>query len=292
LRDVRPEDKENILSFCRNTWPGYGDFIPRAWDSWLRQRRGRFIVAELGNTPVGIAKVTDFGRGEVWLEGLRVDPRYRRRGIGNAINMEVARTLNRMRPQHIRFCTAQTNRASRRIGTKYGFDLVARFRNYWGKARRGKPRGDFADPSQIAEVHDFMRESRFIKLSSGLIAEGWIFRQFSRRLLSGYIRAGKVVILRKAGGIRGVGIYPLESYDDCLDLGFVDGDDRAVETLIRNCFYLARQMDLPYCSASVPTRRFAGLAEQAGFERKDSIGQVVFEHTGSGIGPPHSRRKA
>jgi ribosomal protein S18 acetylase RimI-like enzyme len=281
LRDVRPEDKEGILRFCRNTWPGYGDFIPKAWASWLRQRRGRFIVAELGRAKVGIAKITDFGQGEIWLEGLRVDPKYRRKGVADAINLEVTRTLSRMKPRHVRFCTARTNRASRRIGARYGFDIVARFRNYWAKARKGTPKGDFADPSLIGEIHDFIVESAFVKLSSGLIAEGWIFRQFSRRLLRVYIKEQRVMVFRRAGELRGVGIYPREGYDDCLNLGFVDGDEKVIKILARNCFYLARVRGLPYCSASVPSRRFARLVEQAGFERKESIGQVVFEYAGS-----------
>ncbi|HEC83492.1 MAG TPA: GNAT family N-acetyltransferase, partial [Firmicutes bacterium] len=142
LRDARNADKKVVLDFCRNTWPGYGDFIPQVWDRWIRQRRGRFIVAELEGQPVGIAKITDFGYGEIWLEGLRVDPRHRRKGIARAINREVLRTLKLIKPRVARFCTAQSNRASRKIGSQYGFSVIARFRYYWDEPRRGRISGE------------------------------------------------------------------------------------------------------------------------------------------------------
>jgi ribosomal protein S18 acetylase RimI-like enzyme len=283
LRDARPGDKDAVLEFCRNTWSGYGDFIPRAWGSWIRQRRGRFILAEIDKVPVGIAKITDFGAGEIWLEGLRVHPGYRHRGIADAINTEVARTLSKMKPGHVRFCTAQVNRGSRRIGEKYGFKIAARFRNYWVKPRRGTPRGEFAGPDRAREIYEFIVASRFMRLSSGLVGEGWIFREFSRSLLRGYLQARRVMVLETAGRLRGVGIYPPEAYDDCVNLCFVDGDDRAITILARNCFYLAAAEGLPYCSVSVPSRRFPGLIELAGYKRKESIGQVIFQHAGSGL---------
>jgi ribosomal protein S18 acetylase RimI-like enzyme len=265
LRDARPKDRDAVLEFCRNTWPGYGDFVPRAWGSWIRQRRGRFIVAEIGSVPVGIAKITDFGGGEMWLEGLRVNPAYRGRGVADAINMEVVRTLRKMKPKHVRFCTARVNRASRRIGQKYGFKIGARFRNYWAKPRRGTPRGEFAEPARAREIYEFVRQSRFMKLSSGLVAEGWIFKEFNRRLLRDYLKARRVMVLERADRIRGVGIYTPEAYEDCIDLCFVDGDDKTITMLARNCFYLARARVLPYCSVSVPSRRFP------------RIGQVVYQ---------------
>lgn len=290
LRDARPDDCDAVLGFCRHTWPRYGDFIERVWSSWVKESRGRFIVAELDKTPVGIAKVTDFGHGEFWLEGLRVDPRWRGHGIADDINREVWHTLSRMKPRRVRFCTAVPNRASRHIGQKHGFEIIARLRYYWRKSRNGKPRGEIADRRQASRIYDFVAGSEFIRLSSGLIAEGWVFREFNRTLLDRYLRNGQVYVIKRGGEFAGVAIYPLEVNDQAITMGFVDGDRRSIKVLARDCTYLAKAQGMASCSVAVPTRRYASLIEQAGYIRQESVGQVVFEYKGRGFRIPRSRK--
>jgi hypothetical protein len=278
LRDARASDRGPVFEFCRKTWPGYGDYIPRVWSRWLRDRNGRLIVGELDGVPVALGKVTDFGRGEIWLEGLRVDPTVRRTGIADAIHAEVMRTVRRFKPRFMRFCTGADNRASRWIGRKYGFDVIARFRYYWEKSRKGTLRGDLVTRRDSGPIYDFIMESRFLKLSSGQIAEGWIFREMTRDLLAKYVSQQRVRVMKRSGALTGVAIYPYEENDDSTTLGFVDGEPGAIKKLARNCVYHAREHGAKFCSAAVPTRGFAMLIEQAGFKRKESVGQVVLEH--------------
>ncbi|MFH1311858.1 MAG: GNAT family N-acetyltransferase [Candidatus Eisenbacteria bacterium] len=278
LRDARAGDREPVFEFCKKTWPEYGDYIPRVWSRWLRDPKGRLIVAEFEGAPVALGKVTDFGRGEIWLEGLRVDPGFRRAGIADAMHEEVMRTVKKFKPRFMRFCTGADNRASRRIGKKYGFEAIACFRYYWRKSRKGTPRGDLAARRDADRVYDFIMQSRFLRLSSGQIAEGWIFREMSRDLLAGYIRQRRVMVMRRSGRLSGVAVYPYEENEESTTLGFVDGDPGAIKVLARNCIYLAKEHGGKFCSAAVPARGFAGLIDQAGFLRKDSVGQVVLEH--------------
>lgn len=277
LRDARPADRQAILDFCKSTWPDYGDYVPRVWGHWIADTGGRFIVAELDGRPVGIGKITQMRPGELWLEGLRVDPRYHRLGIARAINLEVLRTVGRMKPGAVRFCTGMTNRATRSMAEKHGFRVAARLRYYWQKARKAGVRGDFAVKRDIEDVYDFILNSRFLRLTSGLIAEGWVFREFNRDLLEAYVEEKRVIILAGSGAIGGVAVYPFEENDRSLTLGFVEGDDASVRVLAKNCMYLARARNLSYCSAAVPSRGYARRIEHAGYRRKDSVGQVVYE---------------
>jgi hypothetical protein len=169
------------------------------------------------------------------------------------------------------------------MGEKWGFDTVARLRYYWQKPRRGRVRGDRAGRRDVGAVHDFIRASHALRLASGLISEGWVFKEYSRKRLAAHIRARSVGVLRGSGGIRGVAIYPNEENEESLTLGFVDGDDVAIKVLARDCMYRARSIGLAHCSASVPTRGYAGLLEAAGYRRKDSVGQVVLELGGARV---------
>jgi len=277
LRDARAADRRAIFEFTRRTWGQYGDFIPRVWRRWLGDREGRFIVAELDGVPVGTAKISHFGGGEFWLEGLRVDPEHRGKGIARAINLEVLASLARMQPRAVRYCTGYRNWASRHIGSVFGFRIGARFRHFWAKSRKGSLRGEFATRRDAGEIYEFMSRSRFMRLSSGLVGEGWVFRELTMARLEGYIRRKSVMVVRRAGALAGVAIYPFDVNDKDLTMGFADGDPSAIKALARNCPRLGAMRGTEYCSMSVPTRYFAGLVEEAGFKRKSSMGQLVFE---------------
>lgn len=280
LRDALPADCGIILDFCRATWPDYGDYIHRVWRHWISDTGGRLIVADLRGRPVGIGKITEFSPGELWLEGLRVDPKFRRQGIARAINLEVLRTVKRMKPRAVRFCTGMTNRATRRMAEKHGFRVAARLRYYWQKARKAGIRGEFVAKDDIGKVYDFVLNSRFLRLTSGLIAEGWVFREFNRTLLEAYVNENRVALIRRSGAIKGVAIYPFEENDGSLTLGFVDGEEAPIMTLAKNCMYLSRARNLSYCSVAVPSRFYVRWIERAGYRRKDSVGQVVYELLG------------
>ncbi len=279
LRDARPSDREAVFDFCRNTWPGFGDYIQLVWDRWIKEKGGRFILAELEGKPVGIAKVSEFAKGEVWLQGLRVAPHLRKKGIANEINNEVLRTVKRMNPRAVRFCTNTRNRASRRIGEKFGFELVARFRFFWVRSRKGRVRGRVAGMDDFEAVYDFMKSSKFLKASRGLIAEGWVFREFSARLLRDYIKSGAVTIIDGKGGISGLAVYTIDQEEDSdlVSLGFVDGNVTAIKALARNAFYMAAAGGLKYCSAAVPTTYYARLLRRSVYDKSETAGQVIYE---------------
>jgi ribosomal protein S18 acetylase RimI-like enzyme len=278
MRGARPEDKRAVLEFTRRTWGQYGDFIPRVWDRWMRQRCGRLIIAELGGVPVGMAKITDFGEGEIWLEGLRVDPRFRGKGIARAINVEVVDSLRKLKPRAVRYCTGASNRASRHIGETFGFKIAARFRYYWRKARQGTLRGEFARQADAGAICDFMRSSSFLRLSAGLVGEGWIFREFRPDRLRDYIKSRSVMTIKRSGRLVGVAVYAYEVNDRSLSVGFIDGDRASIRALARNCPHLAKVRGHGFCSMSIPSRHFPAIVDGAGFKRKDSMGQIVLEY--------------
>jgi hypothetical protein len=199
-------------------------------------------------------------------------------GIASALNREVLGTLRKMRPRRVRFCTAASNRATRAIATKFGFEAICRFRYYWQKTRKGRPRGEAARERQVATIYEYVCSSPFFRLSSGLLGEGWIFRELTRGILMRYVRKGRVWTALRRGALTGVAIYTDEKADGNITLGFVHGDGPALRMLARNCIYMAADRGDEYCSAAVPTRYYARVLEGAGYDRKESIGQAVFEY--------------
>ena len=87
FRPVQPAVKDRVLDFTRNTWgEDEDDYIKDVFDEWQADPRGEFTSAVIDDQVVGIAKLTDMGDSEWWMEGLRIDPAYRRQGIASEFN--------------------------------------------------------------------------------------------------------------------------------------------------------------------------------------------------------------
>lgn len=80
IREAAESDRDPVLAFCRDTF-SWGDYVGRAWDRWMAE--GGLLVFDDGG-PVGICHGT-VSRGRLWLEGLRVSPKHRGRGIASAL---------------------------------------------------------------------------------------------------------------------------------------------------------------------------------------------------------------
>src|SRR5512145_2585096 len=121
FRPVRPEDKDRVVAFTLNTWgQDEDDYIKDVFDDWLADSRGEFTAAVLDGVVAGIAKLTDMGDDEWWLEGLRVDPAYRRMGIASEFNRYHVDLAKRLGGKVARYMTGGGNVGSQTIGTRAG----------------------------------------------------------------------------------------------------------------------------------------------------------------------------
>jgi len=80
IRNANQSDKIQVLNFCKNSF-SWGDYIQDVWDSWLSE--GNLLVIQNPN-PVGICHAF-FSKTQLWIEGIRVDPNYRRQGFASEL---------------------------------------------------------------------------------------------------------------------------------------------------------------------------------------------------------------
>lgn len=80
IRLAKDLDKSNILKFCKNTF-SWGDYIEDAWDHWLKE--GHLFLLE-NDSPFGISHCY-FSDDQVWIEGIRIDPKYRRKNYATKL---------------------------------------------------------------------------------------------------------------------------------------------------------------------------------------------------------------
>lgn len=91
LRDARPSDKELLAPWTTHTF-AWGDYVVDSFDRWLAHPNSRVLVATNDtDEPVAVARGVLLSPDELWLQGIRVHPDWRRRGIASELGASLQR---------------------------------------------------------------------------------------------------------------------------------------------------------------------------------------------------------
>src|SRR5256886_9467058 len=140
IRRARPADKRQVLDAVRTVWGGH-DRVPAVFDRWVTHRSGPLFVAESSGRVIGMGKLTVVSPTEAWLEGGRVAPRWRRRGVATALFAHRIAYAQERGFRVVRFSTASDNTPIPRAGRRFGFRRIAALRRYEAAALKGDPSG-------------------------------------------------------------------------------------------------------------------------------------------------------
>jgi GNAT superfamily N-acetyltransferase len=200
FRPIRLEDKPRILAITTYTWGEENeDYIPSVFDAWLEDPKGEFTAAVLNDEVVGIAKLTDLSAGEWWLEGLRVDPAHRRKGIAQAFNRYHVDRVRQLGGGVIRYMTGGENIGSQTIGTRAGFQHILTFAAYVADATN-----EFDSPTTLTldDVPALMEwlDSPLMRYQHGAYRNSWTVRSLNKRAITYAVEAQRVVGLKDRGG--------------------------------------------------------------------------------------------
>lgn len=232
FRAVRAADKPRVLEFTANTWTE-GDYIQDVFDEWLADPTGRFTAIELDahaaalrGRPVAIGKLTDLGEGELWIEGLRVDPAHRRKGIGEALHNYHVDLAKRVGGRVLRYATNFDNVASRLFAERTGFEHVSSYRMHVAGASI-----DFSLPEKLT-LDDWLTlrawlDSPLMRSAHGLYPRAWRWSTLSEARVKAHLEAGQVFGLRNESGLHAWSICALEEGWSEASLHHLDGSDPA-----------------------------------------------------------------
>jgi len=129
VRLARLEDKDAIVAFCQNTF-SWGDYIADVFVQWTQDSNGTLLVATIDRQPVGILHTTFLGNDVAWLEGMRVHPDHRRRGIGTQLDAAARRMAREHGCRVAQLVTGMKNIAAQKTLDTEGYRRVAQF-NEW-----------------------------------------------------------------------------------------------------------------------------------------------------------------
>ncbi len=235
VRSAQAEDKDTVLAFCANTWD-WGDYIDRVWDEWLVDPQGELFVAVTDGQPTGVAHLRMINATDAWLEGLRVDPNYRRQGIATALNMAILEEVIRRGATNARLVTESTNTGSIHIMDPIRMRQVGAFAPFRAEPfvvqSKGRTKVDYnpektqlATPDDLNEIIDYLNASNVFPAVGGLYYVGFVAYEITATWLEKQIAAQHIYLLRRWDRLDGLTIAePREDRQGKrLSIGYIDG---------------------------------------------------------------------
>jgi ribosomal protein S18 acetylase RimI-like enzyme len=260
IRPARSEDREAVLAFCMYTWE-WGDYIEHAWDDWLHDPQGKLFVATKDDQPVAVAHMRMLNKTEAWLEGLRVDPAFRKHGIASALYEAQLTEAIRRGATTARLVTESTNLGAFRLlerGFMRRVGAYAPFRalpvTAPSKREYGLEIPTLATPTDLDDVIDYLNASNIFPAVGGLYYQGFTAYSITSELLTEKVAAMQLYILRRWDRLDGLAIAePREGHrEKHLFVGYIDGTTESISMI---AYALRRQLSdlgLESVSANVP----------------------------------------
>ncbi|GCE19333.1 GNAT family N-acetyltransferase [Dictyobacter kobayashii] len=230
IRPALASDREPILAFCANTWE-WGDYIEQVWDEWLQEPEGQLLVAVVDQQLAGVVHIQVFNETEAWLEGLRVNPDYRRQGLGRALNEAAMVEAMRRGATTIRLAVDSHNMASielsesmhmRRVG-EFSLYSAPPFSNPSSRSKQQAIR--LATLEDMDTIIDYLNASNIFPLVGGLYYVKFQAVPITARLLEQKIKGQQVYLLQRWERLDGLAIAePLHEHgEQRLSVGYLDG---------------------------------------------------------------------
>lgn len=260
FRPVQPADKDRVLDFTRNTWgEDEDDYIKDVFDEWQADPRGEFTSAVIDDQVVGIAKLTDMGDDEWWMEGLRIDPAYRRLGIASAFNRYHVALARRLGGKVVRYMTGGGNVGSQTIGARADFQHILTYTAHLAEASSEFSLPALLSSSDLPALTRWI-DSPLMRYLHGVYRNAWVAKTLTAAELRRVVAASLMYGLKDDNGqITAWALLRPDEYDDDsedseqhrLRVDHFDGEMSAVTELAQRMRALAASRQRSEISAGI-----------------------------------------
>jgi N-acetylglutamate synthase-like GNAT family acetyltransferase len=196
IRPARKSDKDEILSFCINTFR-WGDYINRVWDYWYAEKNSQLFVVESGGKKIAMSHVAICPEGKgIWVEGIRVHPDHRRSYIATMLLAKMLEYGRRKGAQEASAIVDATNFASQSMMKKNGFRVVSKWMYYdaLSTPRHQESNARMANADDIDDIWQYLQQSKIYRLSGKRYVKSWHWYTFDRRALLNFVKEERVIV--------------------------------------------------------------------------------------------------
>ena len=196
IRPARRSDKDEILSFCINTF-SWGDYIHRVWDYWYEEKNGQIFVVESSGEKIAMSHVAICPEGRViWLEGIRVHPDHRRSSIATMLLAKMLEYGRRKGAREASAIVGATNFASKSMMKKNGFKILSKWKYYSaaGTPRHQESNARIANADDIEDIWHYLQQSKIYHLSGKRYVKSWHWYTFDHTALLNFVKEERVIL--------------------------------------------------------------------------------------------------
>lgn len=208
FRAATVQDKDYVLDFCKNTFR-WGDYIDRVWDIWISEPNSLFLVAvnvseNKVEKPIAISHGILIPEKILWIEGIRVDPKYRSHKLATNMSLHI---LDYAKKQGVLYSSAIVsinNEASKGLMEKLGFKVISTWTYLSIKPIVLPALNNFnkdnssiivANLNEYNSVLNFLNQSETFKTSGKKFVNSWRWHDLTEDRLKIMINNKQVIIL-------------------------------------------------------------------------------------------------
>jgi GNAT superfamily N-acetyltransferase len=233
IRPARPDDSPAMERICAQTWE-WGDYVPEVWNDWLADEQGLPIVGELAGRVVAVSRIRFQAPDQIWLEGMRVDPEYRRRGIGRQFLEHSIAFAQERGARIVRLSTSYHNVPVHTLTAQVGMERVGAYQLRTAASLPGGPDLTFLSAAHADQLRAFLHDSPMLATTHGLYSVDWAWEDLSPARVSQFLAAGQFAArLVPDGRLAALALLHARPDDGELWIGFVDGEAAALADLAR-----------------------------------------------------------
>jgi ribosomal protein S18 acetylase RimI-like enzyme len=131
IRPLKESDRDDVLEIAKHTWDGH-DYLPYFFDAWLKDENSHTAAIEHKGHVISLANLRVIEKGRTgWMEGLRVHPDYRGKGLASLLTKHVVEIAKEIKVERIRYTTATDNQSSLHLGEMVGMERKFDLAFYW-----------------------------------------------------------------------------------------------------------------------------------------------------------------
>src|SRR3989442_9938933 len=240
VREAKPSDKKPLMHFVTKTWGGH-DYIPSVWDEWLRDKGGKMFVVEVDEKLVGMNRVRLLKDGTGWLEGVRIHPDFRGKGLASLLGEKSMKYASNLGVSTFRLASSSRNKAAHRQVAKMGFSEVARFDVFRARTKSRLLRGGRVDklsPEDLGKALRVIRDSEEYRAGMRVYWDAFVARALNRESLSELIAKRYVCSAGDEKGNTALAVCgrAREGEDVWLQMSFLCGEPELCKKFVSHLF--------------------------------------------------------
>ncbi len=279
IRPLTNGDKDFVLSYTSNTWE-WGDYIKDVWDEWVNDKVGLFVTVDMNGKAIAICHMDIIEGNVAWLEGMRVHPEYRNRGLASILTKYCIKVAAERGLSYAMLVTSSRNLPARKVAEKLGFSVMARYTDF--KCER-------IENIEVSEAHratmheadivwNYLTSSCNYSFNNGIVGsriKPWAFTFMNRNMLEEDLILGNVIIhgLRQLDGITLLG----STINNKLYVRFIDGTPDGLKEIAKALKSYSKELNLNGIEGFVPvTPLIISTLKNEGFEINEERQLLVY----------------